>query len=467
MTEFDVIIIGSGPGGAITARQCALAGLSVLVIEKGGKHIAKNEFGLAQLINNYKHSGMTSFLGSNPISYVEGSVLGGGSVVNAGLYHKTPETKLNDWINSGCLPLSSEEIKCLQEEVENTLQLEVTPNAFISEASLKLAQGAKALNWECVNVPRWYSHKGERPSKNSMNTLIHEKLQKLPNVKYLTKCEVFKIVEKNNKVLVKIKDELTNETKNIFGHYTFVCAGAIDSPTLLKRSGYLKRRKIFIGCHPSAKIIATYQNKLKKSENAIGPHQIKEFFPDFSLGCSISSKAYIKQSLIGSCAKELSNYEIEKSAIYYANIENRQNRLYHFPLLKNPILRSGFDDKDFLLLKDGLLMLARVLFKAGAISIRLSANINNHSATLDEFKLLLEGLLSRNLNLMTIHLFASLPMGPGQRFPVEYGGRLKEATRIYVNDSSIFPSPIGANPQGTVMMLALNNVNKFLKDNKL
>ena len=112
-------------------------------------------------------------------------------------------------------------------------------------------------------------------------------------------------------------------------------------------------------------------------------------------------------------------------------------------------------------------MLARVLFKAGAISIRLSANINNHSATLDEFKLLLEGLLSRNLNLMTIHLFASLPMGPGQRFPVEYGGRLKEATRIYVNDSSIFPSPIGANPQGTVMMLALNNVNKFLKDNKL
>ncbi|MHA1959367.1 MAG: NAD(P)/FAD-dependent oxidoreductase [Candidatus Thorarchaeota archaeon] len=38
ISDYDVIVIGGGPSGAATALGCASAGMSVLVIEKGGEH---------------------------------------------------------------------------------------------------------------------------------------------------------------------------------------------------------------------------------------------------------------------------------------------------------------------------------------------------------------------------------------------------------------------------------------------
>ena len=464
MTDFDVVVVGSGPGGAVTAQQCALAGLKVAVIEKGGRNLVENEFGLDQLLNNYKHAGMTTFLGKNPISYVEGSVLGGGSVVNAGLYHRTPKSKITDWINSGCIELDHAEVEGLQLEVENTLKLEVTPDEFISDASFKLASGAKKLKWECINVPRWYVHSAKYPKKNSMNELIHQKLATFPNVEYFTRCEVLKLAEHNDRVILRYFDYMKDYTRKISARYVFLCAGAIDSPLILKMSGYLKWRKLFVGCHPSAKVITTFKNELKNGTHSIGPHQVKEFFPDFSLGCSVSSPAYVKQALIGSCDQELSSSEVRKSAVYYANIDNKNNRLLFIPFLKNPIIRSGFSDSDFIRLKRGIIELARVAFEADAECLRLSSSVTNVSRSLEEFTSFIGSISKKELNLMTIHLFSSLPMGPHPDNPIAYGGLLKGTKRIYVNDASIFPSPIGANPQGTVMMLALNNVRKFLKE---
>jgi len=464
MTDFDVVVVGSGPGGAVTAQQCVLAGLKVAVIEKGDHNLIEDEFGLGQLLNNYKHAGMTSFLGENPISYVEGSVLGGGSVVNAGLYHRTPRTKITDWINSGSIQLDCAEVEGLQLEVEDILKLEVTPDEFISEASFKFAFGAKKLKWECINVPRWYAHGAKFPKKNSMNELIHQKLATFPNVEYFTRCEVLKLAERDDGVVLSFYDHLKNFTRKVSAKYVFMCAGAIDSPSILKFSGYLKRQKLFVGCHPSAKVVATFKNELKNGTHSIGPHQVKEFFPDFSLGCSVSSPGYVKQALIGSYDQELPIGEIRRSAVYYANIDSKNNRLLFIPFLKNPIIRSGFSDSDFIRLKRGIVELARVVFEADAECVRLSSSVINVSTSLEEFTSFVNSISKKDLNLMTIHLFSSLPMGPHSANPVAYGGLLKGTKRIFVNDASIFPSPIGANPQGTVMMLALNNVRKFLKE---
>ena len=33
-TEWDVVVVGGGPGGALAAKKCAEAGLATLVLEK-------------------------------------------------------------------------------------------------------------------------------------------------------------------------------------------------------------------------------------------------------------------------------------------------------------------------------------------------------------------------------------------------------------------------------------------------
>ena len=59
---------------------------------------------------------------------------------------------------------------------------------------------------------------------------------------------------------------------------------------------------------------------------------------------------------------------------------------------------------------------------------------------------------------MTIHLFASCPMGK----VVDPFGNLLDVDGLTVSDASIFCGAPGVNPQGTVMALAKRNVKAYL-----
>jgi len=79
----DVVIVGSGAGGAVIAAECARAGKSVLVLEMGQY---KNEQDFNQLeVQGYQemyYGGGLAASESGSISVLAGSTLGGGTVVN-------------------------------------------------------------------------------------------------------------------------------------------------------------------------------------------------------------------------------------------------------------------------------------------------------------------------------------------------------------------------------------------------
>ena len=80
-------------------KQLKEKGFNVLILEKG--HDFKNEnvfeFSYSEMRKKYNHGGLSLTLGNQLISYVEGSCIGGGSEVNSGLYHQTPENILLKW----------------------------------------------------------------------------------------------------------------------------------------------------------------------------------------------------------------------------------------------------------------------------------------------------------------------------------------------------------------------------------
>ena len=83
---YDVIVIGSGPGGSSSACIFAEAGMSVLLIEEGHEIKQKKHrpFSLSEMDDKYRSQGVTVALGNPKINYIEGKVLGGGSEVNMG-----------------------------------------------------------------------------------------------------------------------------------------------------------------------------------------------------------------------------------------------------------------------------------------------------------------------------------------------------------------------------------------------
>src|SRR5262249_52495700 len=95
----EIVVIGSGPGGAVTACLLAEAGRDVILLE-AGPLLALDEctrLHRAEMERKYRNGGVTAALGRTKVAYVEARCVGGGSEINAGLYHRTPEEMLERW----------------------------------------------------------------------------------------------------------------------------------------------------------------------------------------------------------------------------------------------------------------------------------------------------------------------------------------------------------------------------------
>src|SRR4030042_4595673 len=89
----DVLVIGSGAGGAITASVLAKRGIDVILAEEGS-HFSPDEFSpysTMGMANLYRQHGITPILGKPSIAFVEGCCVGGSTEINSGLFHRTPK----------------------------------------------------------------------------------------------------------------------------------------------------------------------------------------------------------------------------------------------------------------------------------------------------------------------------------------------------------------------------------------
>jgi choline dehydrogenase-like flavoprotein len=117
----DVLIVGSGAGGATTAALLAESGLDVLVVEEG-PWVEQDEvrpFSLEQMDRQYRSGGVTVALGHPSIAYTEGRCAGGGTEVNSGLYFRPPSDVVDRWRTQFRIAdLDPDEIDAIAHEIE-------------------------------------------------------------------------------------------------------------------------------------------------------------------------------------------------------------------------------------------------------------------------------------------------------------------------------------------------------------
>ncbi|MBS1891254.1 MAG: GMC family oxidoreductase, partial [Actinobacteria bacterium] len=97
--EADVVIVGSGAGGAVAAATLAEAGIDVIVLEAGA-HYERDSYPTDRLDaigSLYRGAGLTVAAGRPPIVVPVGRVVGGTTVVNSGTCFRAPEEVLADW----------------------------------------------------------------------------------------------------------------------------------------------------------------------------------------------------------------------------------------------------------------------------------------------------------------------------------------------------------------------------------
>jgi choline dehydrogenase-like flavoprotein len=97
--DCDVVIVGSGAGGAVAATILAEAGLEVVVLE-AGPYMDRRTYPtdpLEALETMYRDNGLTIAMGRPMIPVPVGRAVGGTTVINSGTCFRTPEHVLDEW----------------------------------------------------------------------------------------------------------------------------------------------------------------------------------------------------------------------------------------------------------------------------------------------------------------------------------------------------------------------------------
>ena len=156
-TSKSCIVVGSGPGGAISACLLAENACNVLLIEQGAsiKASEQNPFSTFDIPKMYHHAGLNMTIGQTPIKLIQGSVMGGGSEINSGLYHRTPESILKKRKNNfGVEHLDASFTASLFEENETELSIQNIEGDY-PKCSQRLLDLCKKTSWDIQEIPRW------------------------------------------------------------------------------------------------------------------------------------------------------------------------------------------------------------------------------------------------------------------------------------------------------------------------
>lgn len=468
----DVLVIGSGAGGAPTAALLAEAGYDVVIAEEGPfvEQGSIVPFSLEQMNRQYRGGGVTVALGRPSIAYTEGRCAGGGTEVNSGLYRRPPGEVVERWRDRWRVDdLDPDEVDLLAREVEDALQVQPLPGPA-SAPSLALQRGAERLGWTSDESPRWMTYPDGDPRRGQRQSMTRTFLPRAERAgaRLVHDCRIDRLVFSGDRATSATATFADGRRTTIRFRDVFVCAGAIHTPALLQRSGLRRNIGRTLAVHPTVKLAARFPDVVNVPDD-VPVHQVKEFAPDLSFGGSASHPGLVALALLDNW-RDFQSAVVDwpRIAVYYAAITSEgRGRVVSIPGTTDPLVTYRLTPRDRSLLAQGLERLSLLLLEAGASDVfpsyRNAPRVHDRASVAR----ISSTFAASKASVMTVHLCSTVPMGEDrERCGADSHGRVHETANVVVNDASLLPDAPGVNPQGSVMSIALRNVRHFLNETR-
>jgi choline dehydrogenase-like flavoprotein len=470
VVDSDIVVIGSGPGGAITACLLAEAGHEVTLIESGPFLTLEEcpQFTRCEMERKYRNGGITAALGRTKVAYVEANCVGGGSEINAGLYHRTPEDILEAWRADFQLEgAGAADMLPHFEACERDVSISYLPGEAPA-ASLKLHEGAAAKGWGSLEVPRWfkYGSDGAGEKQSMTRTFIPRALA--AGCRLVPDTRARRLRRHRGRWVVDAERVLPGGRRSrheLRCKTLFVACGAIQTPALLQASGIAPLAGQTLRMHPTVKVVARFPEAINPRAMGVPVHQVKEFAPRLSFGCSISAEPYLALAMLDHPAQAHEAAEgWPHMAIYYAMIAGGSGSVRRVPGHRDPLVRFALGGQDMRDLADGTRKLSELLLASGAKVLYPTVDGATPLYSIGDLACIADPMPHGRTSLMTIHLFSSCPMGEDKRRCVaDSFGRVHGHDGLYIADASLLCTAPGVNPQGSIMAFARRNALHFLE----
>jgi hypothetical protein len=254
-TDFDVVVIGSGPGASVAALRAAENGQSVLILEKGLEYSSSqiNHHSPEQLKYQFKNSGFGFIYGNKPAIFTEGETVGGSSEVNSGLYYRLSGIHRDKFLKS--LKIDSSEFQIFEDKIEKMLSVQKEPIDFsYRNDSLKVfIDGSNKLGLECQEIPRWRSYKPHIVHESMSQTYLRK--LKSYNCLIVQSANVDKLIPLTNYISVRFKDK-NSDIKFVKARKVILGAGTLATPEILFQSRLARSSEFQFNFHPMIRAVA-------------------------------------------------------------------------------------------------------------------------------------------------------------------------------------------------------------------
>jgi choline dehydrogenase-like flavoprotein len=476
--EADVVVVGTGAGGAAAGAELAEAGLDVVFVEEGSHHPTSsfNPYATETVPRLYRDASATLIFGRPDISYLEGRCVGGSTVLNGGMAYRAPEQVLARWERqTGSRELGPEGLEPFFKRVEARVHVSPQLDLSIGNDSRIMALGAQRLGLRYeVNQRAQHACVGANncvfgcPTGAKQSALLAYIPRALgAGARCLTEIRVDRLLIERGRATGVAGRAVAPRTRaydreiEIRARAVVVAAGAIQTPYLLLRhrlgqpSGRLGRNFL---CHPNVKLLGVYPFDVHAWQGVNQFGQIRELDDEGILMAENMVPPGALAALIpfvGEASwKLMSRYnQIVATGVLVEDSTTGTVSRGPFGLVIPEYVITAHDHARFI---KGVRLLCELHFAMGAEYVVLPFANRPIVRSANELASLHTSTIPRSsLELLTVHLMGTAAIGSRpDRSVVDLSGQLWDLPGCYVADASLFPSAVGRNPQITIMALA-------------
>lgn len=484
--EFDVVVIGSGAGGGVTAEILAQAGLDVAIVEEGPL-ASSTEFRMREreaYPRLYQESAGRQTK-DKAITILQGRCVGGSTTVNWTSSFRTPAQTLAHWRAAhGLASMTDAALEPWFARMEERLSIAPWPvapnenNDILRRGCEKLgySSGAIARNVKaCANLGYCGMGCPTNAKQSMLVTTIPAALDR--GATLVQRARVTRLVLQGDRVSACEARGVASGGADVSAHrltlrarHFVLAAGAIGSPAILLRShapdpALTLGRRTFL--HPTVVSAAV----MPKAVNGFYGAPQSVYSDHFIAGVPPSGPAAFKLES-GPTHPLLVGITLPGFGAGHSQL---MTQLPHVQVLV-ALLRDGFHPDSpggrVLLRSDGspvldypipdylwegmrqaLLVMAELQFAAGADQVLPVHEAARAAHTWFEARAMIEALPMKALaaRVMSAHVMGGCAMGADPRESVvTEAGRHHQLANLSVHDGSIFPTSLGANPQVSI-----------------
>jgi choline dehydrogenase-like flavoprotein len=478
--ECDVVVIGTGAGGAVVAKELAEKGVAVVLVEEG-HYFGREDFtgrSFPMQRAMYRAGGATFAIGNTYIPVPIGQTVGGSTTVNSGTCYRAPDRVLNEWVHDlGLDELSPDALAPYYDKVEATLGVAPGRPEFLGGCARVIARGCDAIGFTkhhplrrnapdcdgkgvcCFGCPT--------DAKKSMNVSYVPAALKA-GAELFYGCKVERIVVENGRACgVVARAKGAGHRLTVRARAVVVSCGSLVTPILLEQNGLCGSSGELGGnlsIHPAAGCMAEFDEQINGWDGIPQGYAIEDLHDEGILFEGATIPLEISMVLMPYVGKRLIDLAegFDRIAGFGFMVEDTSRGRVRL-VGGRPVITYVLNGKDVARMKKGVEVLTRVFLAAGAKHV--ISPIHGHreirsEADLD--KLRAARVSARDFEMSAYHPLGTARMGRSpSKSVVGPDHQTHDVAGLYIVDGSSVPTSLGVNPQITIMAMATRAAEKI------